>query len=106
MRKYLSRLGAICAIAAFGIAGTVPVVASGHATAHPALSRVAEYQIDPGLDHHLQNLFERKESLDSQQYDELMALVAFTQQRTIDKLEAQTALNRLRELFPELADRN
>lgn len=68
-----------------------------------ALSRVAGYEIDPGLDRHLQDLSERKEFLDSSQYEELVALVAFSQQRTIEKLEAQAALARLRELFPDVA---
>jgi hypothetical protein len=71
-----------------------------------ALSRIAEYQIDSGLDRHLRDLSERKEFLDQPHHDELMALVAFTQQRTIEKLEAQVALNRLREIFPEISGQN
>jgi hypothetical protein len=67
-----------------------------------ALERVAGYQLEPGLARQLQDLSERKEFLDPAQHDELEALVTFSQRRTIEKLEAQAALNRLRELFPEL----
>jgi hypothetical protein len=71
-----------------------------------ALRRVAAYELAPGIARHLQGLSERKEFLDPAEHDELVALVSFSQQRTIEKLEAQAALNRLRELFPDVVDRN
>jgi hypothetical protein len=40
-------------------------------------------------------LGERKEWLSKAEHDELMALVAFTQQRTLEKLEAEAALQDL-----------
>jgi hypothetical protein len=70
-----------------------------------ALERVAGYRLEPALDNHLRDLGERKESLDPGQQAELEALVTFSQQRSIEKLEAQVALNRLRELFPDLIGR-
>ena len=71
-----------------------------------ALGRMAEYELDPTLARYVQELSERKEFLDQSQHDELMALVAFSQQRTIEKLEARAALKRLRELFPDLIQEN
>jgi hypothetical protein len=54
----------------------------------------------------LEELSERKEFLDQAGHDELMALVNFTQQRTIEKLEAQLALQRLRSVLPDMVDDN
>lgn len=70
-----------------------------------ALRRVAEYELDPAINRRLQDLGERKEWLGDEEHDELMSLVAFTEQRTIDKLEAQLALKRLGEVVPQLLDR-
>jgi hypothetical protein len=50
----------------------------------------------------MQELAEREEFLDSAEHDELMALVDFSQRRSIEKLEAQLALKRLGEVLPEL----
>jgi hypothetical protein len=47
---------------------------------------------------------ERKEFLTPAEHAELMAWVTFTQQRTIEKLQAELALQRLLEAFPELKD--
>jgi hypothetical protein len=71
-----------------------------------ALRRLAGYELDPGIARQLQGLSERKEFLDPAQHDELLALVSFSQQRAVEKLEAQAALKRLRELFPDVVDRN
>jgi hypothetical protein len=71
-----------------------------------ALSRMAGYELDPKLARHVQELSERKEFLDQLHHDELLALVAFSQQRTVEKLEAQAALNRLRDIFPDLIGQN
>jgi hypothetical protein len=50
------------------------------------------------------DLGERKEFLNKKEYTELLALVAFTQQRSLENLEAQVALKRLHEVFTGLAD--
>ena len=67
-----------------------------------ALRRVAGYELPAPLAERLRDLGEQKEFLRPQEYEELMALVAFSQQRTIEKLEAQVALQRLGKVLPEL----
>jgi hypothetical protein len=71
-----------------------------------ALRRLAQYELDAALARRLEELSERKEFLDPAAHDELMALVHFTQQRTMEKLEAQLALNRLRTIIPDLVGDN
>lgn len=66
-----------------------------------ALERVATYQLPAALEQRMQALGENKEFLDVPAHDELLALVAFAQQRTIEKLEADQALQKLREVLPE-----
>lgn len=68
-----------------------------------ALRRVADYRLDPALDRRLRDLGERKEWLNPAEHDELLALVAFTQQRTLDKLEAEAALEELQSARAQLA---
>ena len=70
---------------------------------HKALRRVAGYMLDPVLDQRLRDLGERKEFLSAGEYSELMALVGFTQQRSIEKLEAELALQYIEAACPELA---
>jgi hypothetical protein len=70
------------------------------------LRRLAAYELDPPLARRLQHLSEHKEFLGPEEHDELMALVMFTQQRTIDKLEAQVALQRLRNILPDMVQDN
>lgn len=48
-------------------------------------------------------LGERKEFLGKGEHDEFLALVAFAQRRSIEKLDAQVALKRLNELLPDMA---
>ena len=67
-----------------------------------ALERVADYRLDPVLDQRMLQLGEQKEFLSEEEHAELMALVAFSEQRSIEKLEAQLALQRVRAAFPEL----
>jgi hypothetical protein len=55
------------------------------------------------LDQRLRELGERKEFLSPGEYGELMALVGFTQQRSIEKLEAEVALRHIEAACPELA---
>ena len=69
-----------------------------------ALRKSAGYTLPPELDRRVLELGERKESLTADERAELMAWVAFTQQRSVDRLEAQVALNRLATAFPELAN--
>jgi hypothetical protein len=71
-----------------------------------ALRAVADYKLDPALDQRMLSLGERKESLGSEEHAELMALVTFTQQRTVEKLRAELALRQLLGSFPELRDQS
>jgi hypothetical protein len=68
------------------------------------LRRLAAYELDAPMARRLEELSERKEFLDQNEHEELMALVAFARQRTIEKLEAQIALNRIGEILPDLID--
>jgi hypothetical protein len=65
-----------------------------------ALRRMADYELDPSLHRRMQELGERKEFLNQIEHEELLALVDFTHKRTIEKLEAQAALDRLRTALP------
>lgn len=71
-----------------------------------ALRRIADFKLDSTLERRMNDLGQRKEYLDEPQHDELLSLVAFAQQRNIEKLEAQVALQRLRQFLPEMVDRN
>jgi hypothetical protein len=64
--------------------------------------RVAAYTLPPALDARLLDLSERKESLTPAERDELLALVAFTQARSIEKAEAELAARRLTDTYPDL----
>jgi hypothetical protein len=65
-----------------------------------ALRRMAAYELEPSLHQRLRALGERKEFLTPAEHEELLALVDFTHQRTIEKLEAQAALDQLRTARP------
>ena len=65
-----------------------------------ALRRMADYELDPPLHRRMQELGERKEFLNQGEQEELLALVDFAHKRTIEKLEAQAALDRLRTALP------
>jgi hypothetical protein len=65
-----------------------------------ALRRLAEYELTPALHSRLHALGERKEFLSPAEQEELLALVDFAQQRTIEKLEARVALDRLHTALP------
>jgi hypothetical protein len=73
-------------------------------TCERALRRMADYHLDPALDQRLRDLGERKEWLNAAEHEELLALVAFTQQRTVEKLEAEAALRDLQNACAELAE--
>ena len=66
-----------------------------------ALRRLAEYMAPPELNQLMLELGENKEFLSEAEHDELMTLVNFAQQRTLEKLEAQLALKRLEALYPD-----
>ena len=72
-------------------------------TCERALRRVADYRLAPALDQRLRDLGERKEWLSAMEHEELLALVAFTQQRSLEKLEAEAALLDLHSACAELA---
>jgi hypothetical protein len=72
-------------------------------TSHRALRRICNYTLDPKLDERLRDLGERKEFLTTPEHEELMALVRFTQDRSIEKLEAELALKSMEAAWPELA---
>ena len=67
----------------------------------PTLRRLAASQLEPVLDQRMLDLGERKEFLAPAEHAELMALVGFVQQRTLEKLEAQLAIQRLETLCPD-----
>jgi hypothetical protein len=71
-------------------------------TCRSALRRIADYTLDPALSERLQEIDERKEFPRPTERAELLALTAFTRQRTVEKLEAELALQRLDAVFPDL----
>ncbi len=68
---------------------------------NPMCRGIAEYELDPAINRRLRDLGERKEWLDEQEHEELMSLVGFSEQRSIEKLEAQLALKGLEDVVPE-----
>lgn len=69
------------------------------------LRRLASYQLEPGMERRLTKLSENKEFLGESEHEELLELVEFAQERTVDKLAALAALKQLGELVPELDDK-
>lgn len=82
-----------------------PEVRSALEASHRALRRMAEFKLPAALDQRLRELGERKEFLSAEEHAQLMALVALAQQRSVDKLEAELALQRLEAVEPGLADK-
>ena len=72
------------------------------ATSLTALRRMAGYSLDPPLDRRILTLGERKEDLTPAERDELLAWVSFTHERSLEKLEATAAIQRLLKVCPEL----
>jgi hypothetical protein len=66
-----------------------------------ALKRVANCALPAALERRLQELGENKDQLGAAEHEELLALVTFTHERTIEKLQAQLAMH---ELEPFLVD--
>jgi len=80
-----------------------PSARAALATSTAALKRLAGYILPSALDRRILDLGERKESLTPDERAELLAWVAFTQQRSEEKLEAELALRKLADVFPDLA---
>lgn len=66
------------------------------------LQQVARYRLPPAIDRRLLWLSENKQSLSSDERDELLALVEFAEDRTLEKAKAQATSQRLGALFPSL----
>jgi hypothetical protein len=66
-----------------------------------ALQRVTNYSLPEALNRRLLSLGENKEFLGSTDHEELMALVTFTNERTLEKLQAELALQELQALLPD-----
>jgi hypothetical protein len=66
-----------------------------------ALKRVANYVLPAALDRRLKELGENKEYLGAAEHEELLALVTFTQERTLEKLQAEIALRDLQTLLSD-----
>ena len=91
-----------------GMASAIATLGNGSAEAVlrdcvAALQRVAVYRLPPALDRRLLWLSENKERLTNAEREELLALVDFAGERTVDKLQAQATLQRLAALWPDLA---
>jgi len=71
-----------------------------------ALKGLASYQLDPAINEGMQTMGERKEFLDEAEYKELLSLIDFSEKRTREKLEAQSALKQLGEFIPEVLASN
>lgn len=67
-----------------------------------ALRRLAESELPLPVARRMQELGERKDSLQDAEQDEYLALVSFWKCRTLEKAEAAVALQRLREAVPDL----
>ena len=64
--------------------------------------RVAGYALPPELDRRILDLSERKDALTPDERAELLAWVAFSQERSIEKAQAEVALHHLAAAFPDL----
>ncbi len=67
-----------------------------------ALKHVSDYRLPPAVDRRLLWLSENKESLTETEREELMGLLEFAEERTVEKLQARAALNRLSDIWPHL----
>jgi hypothetical protein len=67
-----------------------------------ALQRIAAYRLPTALDRRLLWLSENKDNLTESEQEELLAAVEFAEERTVEKLQAQTILRRFAEIWPNL----
>jgi hypothetical protein len=63
---------------------------------------VAESKLTASLQRRMHDLGERKETLTNEEHSELLALVEFAEERTLEKLRAMLALKRLEHAAPKL----
>ena len=66
------------------------------------LQKVARYKMPAAMDSRLLWLSENKASLTEVEREEFLALIEFSEDRTVEKLQAKILLNRLTEAWPEL----
>lgn len=83
---------------------TEPELRSAVSSSVAAHRRVAAYTLPSALDVRMLDLGERKESLTVAERDELLALVAFAQARSVEKFDAELAVRKLTAVCPDLAD--
>jgi hypothetical protein len=69
-----------------------------------ALRKVAGYRLPPALDERLLWLSEHKSDLSQAERGELAALVELAEERSVDKLQAQAALQRIGAGWPQLVN--
>jgi hypothetical protein len=67
-----------------------------------ALRSLAEYKLPPMLQRRMHELGANKEFLSPDQHAELVELVEFSLDRSVEKTKAMQALKRLREIAPQL----
>ena len=67
-----------------------------------ALNKLAMYKLPAALDRRLLWLSENKEMLTETEREELTALIDFSEDRTVEKLQAKLMLKRLAEAWPQL----
>jgi hypothetical protein len=67
-----------------------------------ALRRIDEYRLPAALDRRLLYLSENKDTLGESEREELLALVDFSEERTVEKLQAKAMLRRIAERWPHL----
>ncbi len=65
------------------------------------LQKVASYKLPAPIDRRLLFLSENKETLNDVEREELLALIDFAEDRTVEKLQAKLILRRLGEAFPQ-----
>ena len=66
------------------------------------MQKIASYRLPGALDRRLLWLSENKDTLTEQEREELLALVEFSEDRTVEKLQAQVILRRLAATWPQL----
>jgi len=69
-----------------------------------ALRRLAQFELEPAIQRRMLELGERKERLSAEEHEELLALVEFSEQRSIERLEAQVVLRQLEGMLPDLVE--
>lgn len=67
-----------------------------------ALQQVANYRLSPAMNRRLLWLSENKDKLDVAEREELLTLIEFAEDRTLEKLRARAVLNRMGEVWPQL----